>query len=81
MPLTVASMLISAAGNQVIEKSAGQNDQSQSICDKMYTGNAWSEHLLYVVEGVMCIQPKFDSQMLMALASMFITAAVNQVSQ
>ena len=49
---TVASMYISAAGNQGSGNSAGQNDNCKCIMyDKMYCGHAQTEQVPQVVDG------------------------------
>ena len=51
---TVASMYISAAGNQVPGNSAGQNENSRCICDKLYGGHALREQVPQVVDDGIC---------------------------
>ena len=48
---TVASMYISAAGNQVSGKSAGQNENCMCICDKLYCGHALRVQAPKMVSG------------------------------
>ena len=75
---TVASMYISAAGKQESVHWKGQKDNSQCICDKLYCGHAWRDHVLQVVDGIWCISPKFKPQIIKA--SMYISASGKQVS-
>ena len=56
-----------------------QNEHNRGICNRLYRGHAQNEQFMYVVEGIKCIQPKFNSQMLMLGASIFRSAAVKQV--
>ena len=56
---TVVSMYIFSAGKQVSGNSAGQNDKSQCICDKLYCCHLWKEQVRQVVDGIWCISPKF----------------------
>ena len=73
-------MYISAAGKQVSGIWAGQNDNSQCICDKLYSGHARSEQVPQVDDGIWCISPKFKAQIIKTVASMYISAARKQVS-
>ena len=77
---TVASMYISAADKQVSGKSADLNDDGQCICDKLYCGHARSGQVLHVINGIWCISPMLNSQIMKTVASMYISAADKQVS-
>ena len=61
---TVASMYLSAAGKRVSGNSAGQNDNSQCICDKLHRGHALREQVPQVFDGIWCISPQFKPQII-----------------
>ena len=73
--MTVASKYLLAAGKQVYANSACCNANCKRISDMLRCGRAWSELLPQVVKGIRCIQPKFDSQMHVTVASMYKSAA------
>ena len=74
---TVASMYVSAVGKRVSGNSAGQDDNSQCICDKLYYGHALRvrHRKWYLV-----LSPKFKTQIIKTVASMYISAAGKRVS-
>ena len=79
MLITATSKYISAAGKQGVVNTACQNANHQCICNKLYRGYALSEQVRKMVDGIVCIQPRFDSQMLVAVACEYTSAAHKQV--
>ena len=80
MLMKQASKYITAAGKHVSDSLEGPNDKTERISAKLYCGHARSDLLPQVVEGVRCIQPLFSSQMLMTVASKYVSAAGKHVS-
>ena len=79
LSITVTCEHTTTAGKQVLTNKANKNANSQCLCDKLSCDHARSEQLRKVVEGIKCIQPKFDSQITMTVASKHISVAGQQV--
>ena len=77
---TVASMYVSAAVKRVSGHSAGQNNNSQCVCDKLYSGHALRVQAPQVFDGIWCISPRFKPQIIQTVASMYVSAAGQRVS-
>ena len=76
----VASMYISATGNQVSGISAGPNESSMCICDKLYCGHALREQVTQVVYGINASRQSSNLKKRNTVASMDLSAAGNLVS-
>ena len=73
-------MYIFAADKQVYKNLAGQNNNNQYICDKLYFGHAQNEQVPHVVvDDICCIPSKLKPQIIKTVASMYIFAADKQV--